>query len=177
VTERAPRGSAEGAPEGTGGNAAHESAAAAAWVEAFAEGWRAPRDADSFVDHFLPWLDPRVRMVQPMMPVFVGHEQFRHGFARPLFRMIPDLHGEVTDWAAHGDRLYIELVLRGTVGGRPVALHTVDRVSLGPDGRATERVAHMDPSPLGAAVATAPRAWPAFLRVQLRMLLNRRRLR
>jgi hypothetical protein len=153
------------------------SAAAAAWVEAFAEGWRAPRDADSFVDHFLLWLAPEVRLVQPMMPVFVGHEQFRHGFARPLFAMISDLHGEVADWAAHGDRIYIELVLRGTVGGRSVTLHTVDRVTLGPDGRATERVAHMDPFPLVAAVATAPRAWPAFVRAQLRMLLNRRRPR
>jgi SnoaL-like domain len=156
------------------------SAAAAAWVEAFAEGWRAPRDADSFVDHFLPWLAPEIRLVQPQMPVLVGHEAFRRGFARPLFDLIPDLHGEVVDWAAHGDRVYIELVLRGTVGGpggRPVTLHTVDRVSLGADGRATERVAHMDPSPLAAAVATAPRAWPAFVRAQLRMLLNRRRLR
>jgi hypothetical protein len=156
------------------------SAAAQAWVEAFAEGWRAPRDADSFVDHFLPWLAPEIRMVQPMMPVFTGYEQFRHGFARPLFEMVPDLHGEVVDWAAHGDRVYIDLELRGTIagrGGRAVVLHTVDRVTLGPDGRATERVALMDPLPLVTAVATTPGAWPTFARVQLRQALNRRRFR
>jgi hypothetical protein len=158
-------------------NGASSETAAEAWVAAFTEGWRAPRDADSFVDHFIPWLDPDIRMVQPQMPVFVGYEQFREGFARPLFDLIPDLHGEVAGWAASGHRIYIELALRGTIAGRPVTLHTVDRITLGEDGRATERVAHLDPSPLVAAVAARPRAWPRFAKAQLRQLLNRRRYR
>jgi hypothetical protein len=61
--------------------------AARTWVEAFAEGWRAPADADSFADQ--------------------------------------------------------------------------------KDGVAIERVAYMDPTPLIAAIARTPRAWPRFVRQQL----------
>ena len=124
--------------------------------------------------HFEPWLDPDVRLVQPQMPVVTGHHAFREQFVRPLFGLIPDLHGTVEGWAARGDAIYIELRLAGTIGKRPVTMRTVDRVTLR-NGRAIERVAHVDPSPLLTAVALTPRMWPRMARLQLRNLLAMRR--
>jgi ketosteroid isomerase-like protein len=140
--------------------------AATAWVEAFAEGWRAPVGADAFADHFDRWLDPQVRLIQAQLPPVVGHAAFREQFARPLFALVPDLHGTVEGWASSGDTVYVELRLEGTLGGRPLTLRTCDRVKLR-DGLAVERVAYVDPIPLLRAVARTPRAWPRFIRQQL----------
>ena len=140
--------------------------AAGAFVRAFAEGWLAPIDADRLADHFERWLDPDVRLVQPQVPTVVGRRAFRERFARPLFELVPDLRGTVEGWAACGDRVYIELRLEGTVGKRTVTLRSCDRVTLC-DGRAVERIAHLDPTPLLRAVALTPRTWPRALRQQL----------
>ena len=150
-----------------------EQDAAAAWVEAFTEGWRDPVDADTFCDHFEPWFDPQVRMVQPQVPPTVGMRAFREDFVRPLFELVPDLHGTVEGWSASGDVIYIELRLEGTVGRRRFTMHTCDRVTLR-DGKAVERVAHLDATPLVLAVARTPRAWPQLLRIQLRNARRRR---
>lgn len=80
---------------------------------------------------------------------------------------MPDLRGTVEGWAARGNRLYVELVLHGTVGRRSVTMRTCDRITLGEDGRAMERVAHIDPTPLLWAVARTPRLWPAAVRRRL----------
>jgi hypothetical protein len=96
-----------------------------------------------------------------------------------LFALIPDLHGEVERWGSRGHTLYIELTLRGTLGGRPLSWRACDRVTLR-DGVATERESYLDPSPILAAVARSPRAWPRFLRIQARAALanvSRRRTR
>jgi hypothetical protein len=140
--------------------------AAEAFVEAFGDGWRAPGGADQLADHFEPWLDTGIRLVQPGFPSTVGRRAFRERFARPLFELIPDLHGTVEGWAVREDTVYIELRLQGTVGRRAVTLRSCDRVTLR-DGRALDRVAHLDPSPLLRAVAMSPRAWPRVLRQQL----------
>jgi hypothetical protein len=142
---------------------------AAAWVAMFGEGWAHPVDAEHFSDHFEPWFDPEVRMIQPNLRPIVGRKAFREQFARPLFDLIPDLHGTVEGWAASGQSVYIELRLEGTVGRRPSTMHTCDRVKLR-DGKAYERVAYLDPAPLLKAVAVSPRTWPKFLRSQLRSL-------
>jgi ketosteroid isomerase-like protein len=147
-------------------NATAADTAAQAWVEMFAEGWADPRDADSFSDHFDPWFDPEVRMIQPSVRPTVGRKAFREQFARPLFTLVPDLHGTVENWAATGDVIYIELRLEGTIGRRPFTLHTCDRIRLR-DGRAVERVAYLDPAPLLKAVARSPSAWPRFIRTQI----------
>jgi ketosteroid isomerase-like protein len=143
--------------------------AAATWVAVFAEGWAEPKDTDSFCDHFDPWLQPEVRMIQPSVRPVVGKRAFREEFARPLFELVPDLHGTVENWAAAGDVTYIELRLEGTVGGRPFTMHSCDRITLR-DGKAVERFAYLDATPLIKAVARSPRAWPKFLRTQLRSL-------
>ena len=154
-------------------------AAAEAWVRAFEAGWRDPAGPQAFADHFLPLIDPQIRMIQPQIPELVGHEAFRRDFVEPLFTMIPDLHGTVTGWAADGDVIWIDLVLEGTVGGRPVTLETVDRVTLR-DGLAIERRAFLDPNPLLAALLTRPRSWPRFARAQahqVHTLIKKRRSR
>jgi len=143
--------------------------AAQAWVEMFAEGWANPVDADTFSDHFDPWFQPEVRMIQPSVRTIVGKRAFREEFARPLFDLVPDLHGTVENWAAAGNLVYIELRLEGTIGRRPFTMHTCDRITLR-DGKAVERFAYLDATPLLKAVARSPRAWPRFLRTQLRNL-------
>jgi hypothetical protein len=148
---------------------AAESVAAAEWVEMFAEGWANPVDTDTFCDHFDPWFHDDVRMIQPSVRPTVGRKAFREEFARPLFTLVPDLHGIVENWSATGDVLYIELRLEGTVGRRRFTLHTCDRIKLH-EGNAVERVAYLDPAPLLKAVAASPRAWPRFIRTRLRSL-------
>jgi ketosteroid isomerase-like protein len=142
---------------------------AEAWVEMFAEGWANPVDADTFSDHFEPWFQPDVRMIQPSVRPIVGKRAFREEFARPLFELVPDLHGIVEGWAADGDTVYIELRLEGTIGRTPFTMHTCDRIKVR-DGKATERVAYLDATPLIKAVARSPRSWPRFVKTQLRSL-------
>jgi hypothetical protein len=142
---------------------------AAAWVEMFAEGWAKPVDADTFCDHFDPWFDPGVRMIQPSVRPTIGKRAFREEFARPLFDLVPDLHGTVENWAAAGDVIYIELRLEGSIGRRPFTIHSCDRIRLR-DGKAVERFAYLDSTPLVKAVLRSPRSWPKFIRTQLRSL-------
>ncbi len=145
---------------------------AAAFVEAFAAGWRAPTSMDAVTERFLPLMHPDVRLVQPQMPVVNGRHNFRRGMVEPLFTLVPDLHGEVLGWAAHDDVVFIELELSGTLGGRPIAFVSCDKITLR-DGLIAERIAYMDPAPLLAAALARPRAWPAAARMQLRTLRQR----
>jgi ketosteroid isomerase-like protein len=142
------------------------------WVRAFVEGWRAPTDAESFADHFDDLMTDDVRLIQPQVATAVGRRAFREQFARPVFELIPDLHATVHRWAADGDTVLIEFTLTGTLGRRPVSWDCVDRVTLR-DGLATERHAYFDPTPLLAAIATRPGAWPRFARLQARQVRRR----
>ena len=141
------------------------------WVEGFTEGWRAPEGPEAFSAHFRELLASDVRLIQPQLPTVVGHRAFEEQFVKPLFALIPDLRGDVERWAASADTLYIELTLRGKLAGRPLSWRVCDRITLR-DGVAVERESYFDPSPLIVAVATTPRAWPQFLRLQLRRLVN-----
>lgn len=147
------------------------------WVEAFADGWRAPTDAESFCDHFDPYLADAIRLVQPQLPEAVGRRAFREDFARPLFSLLSEVRGTVGTWASatqpNGDEvLFIELTIRARLAGRPVTLETVDRITLR-DGLAVERVATLDPLELLGAVVRSPRAWPRFARIQLGAMRRR----
>ncbi len=108
-------------------------------------------------------------MIQPSVRPTVGRRAFREEFARPLFELVPDLSGTVENWAVSGDTVYIELRLEGTVGGRRFTMDTCDRITLR-NGKAVERFAYLDAAPLIKAVAASPRAWPKFIRTQLRSL-------
>jgi hypothetical protein len=149
------------------------SATAETWVAGFAEGWRRPGGPDAFSAHFRKLLATDVRLIQPQLPTVVGHLAFKEGFVDPVFALIPDLHGDVERWAAYDDLLYIELTVSGTLGGRPVSWRVCDRVTLR-DGIAVERESYFDPTVLIGAVLKRPRAWPMFVRLQARQLLNRR---
>jgi ketosteroid isomerase-like protein len=142
------------------------------WVAGFAAGWAEPTDADSFADHFEPMMAEDIRLIQPQLPTTLGKKAFRERFARPLFELISEVHGTVESWAVSGDVVFVELTIRGRLSSRPVALRTVDRITLR-NGLAVERVATLDPLPLLQAVALTPRAWPRFARIQLARLVNR----
>jgi hypothetical protein len=144
---------------------------AAEWVQGFAEGWRAPTDADSFCDHFDPLLSDEMRLIQPQLPEAVGRHAFREEFARPLFSLLHEIRGTVESWAsrAEGDDevVFIQLTIQAKLaGGRPVALHTIDKITLR-SGVAVERVASLDPLELLGGIALSPRSWPTFLRARL----------
>ena len=146
------------------------------WVAAFAEGWRAPRGPEQFAQHVRAWLSPEIRLIQPQLPVAVGHRAFEDQFVRPLFALMPDIRGDVERWADRGETLYIELTLHATLGGRPLSWRVCDRVTLR-DGVAIDRESYFDPTPLLATLARAPRAWPRFLRVQATRLASHLRER
>jgi ketosteroid isomerase-like protein len=152
-------------------NATVPDSSAQEWVAGFTEGWRAPSGPEAFAAHFADLLSSDVRLIQPQLPTVIGHHAFEEQFVKPLFTLIPDLHGDVERWAARGDTIYVELTLRGKLAGRPLRLRVCDRVILR-DGVAIERESYFDPAPLIIAVMTTPRAWPQFLRLQARKLAN-----
>ena len=137
-------------------------AVAADFVRRFAEYWRAP--TPQRLDMLLA---ERVRLVAPMTPVTQTLEEGRRAFAG-LFKLIPDLTGEVHRWGATADGVLIEFTLSGTAGGGPISWHAVDRIAIGADGLATERISYFDSAPIALTALRRPRAWPAFLRSRLR---------
>jgi len=75
----------------------------------------------------------------------------------PLFKAIPDLTGTLRRWGQTDDGVFIELTLRGHLGGRPVEWTVVDRIIL-EDGKIRERRSYFDSVPLLRALALRPRA-------------------
>jgi ketosteroid isomerase-like protein len=136
-----------------------------AWVAAFIEGWQAPASADAFADHFEAWFDPHIRLIQPQLGTLVGRQAFRNRFARPLFTLIPDLHGQVERFAVGLDSAYVELRLYGTLGGRPITWRVCDRATLR-DGVVIERESYFNPLPLMLAILARPSSWPAVARAR-----------
>ncbi len=137
------------------------------FVEAFAEGWRAPADADTLTDFFEPWLHPDYRFTQPLIHSSgAGPAAFRETFARPLFQVFSEMRGTVESWAHRGDEVFIALRLEVRIGRRRATLRVCDRLTL-VDGRAAERFTYADMLPLLPAIARTPRLWGRVLRWQL----------
>jgi hypothetical protein len=137
-------------------------AGAADFAARFADYWRAPTPAG-----LSSVLAERVRLVAPMTPVTETLSEGQEVFAG-LFELIPDLTGEMHRWGATEDGVMIEFTLSGSIGGKRIAWHAVDRFVIGEDGLATERVNYFDSMPVVLAAATRPRAWFVFLRNRLR---------
>jgi ketosteroid isomerase-like protein len=143
--------------------------AAAEFVERFAASWAAPTVAS----HSALWHDDIV-LIQPLMPKAVGRRACEEGFAR-LFALIPDLHATVHRWAAADpDVVFIEFMLAGTFGGRPIEWDAVDRFVLR-DGLALERVSYFDSMPLAIEMALRPRGWRQFSGAGFRPQVSRLR--
>ncbi|HEY2334673.1 MAG TPA: nuclear transport factor 2 family protein [Solirubrobacterales bacterium] len=142
---------------------AHE-AAAADFARRFSEYWQAPTPQG--LDTVLA---ERVRLVTPMMPVTHTLGEGQRAFAE-LFELISGMTAEVHRWGATPDGVLIEFTISGVAGGKPISWGAIDRFVLGEDGLATERVSYFDSGPIAIAVATRPRAWPAFLRSRLRQM-------
>ena len=144
----------------------------AEFVEFFADGWRTgATEPERFFEHFSGRLAADAAMIQPFSRVARGPRGLRELF-EPLFRVIPDLRGDVVRWGATEDGVLIELALRGTLGGRPVQWTTVDRIILR-DGLIDERRAYFDPLPLLRALLSRP---AASLKL-LGMMLSRKETR
>jgi hypothetical protein len=136
---------------------------AAAFVERFATAW-----ADPAPERLNALLQPDVRLVQPLEGEVRGHDGTTAMWGR-TFGLIPDLRGEVLDWAERGEFLVVSLRLHGTLGGRRVEWVTSDHIRL-EDGLVRERIAHFDPLPLVLALLRAPRVWPRYAALQLRRM-------
>jgi hypothetical protein len=139
-------------------------------VQQFAAGWRAP--------HPHAWDDllaTDVELTQPLLADGRGIAVWQGEVAR-LLAFIPDVHGEVLDWAGRGDTLFIDLELRGTAGGRPLSFRAVDRLTIGAAGTVVRRESFFDPTSLSATVVRRPRAWLRWWRSGLGPLLWRRRV-
>jgi ketosteroid isomerase-like protein len=136
---------------------------AQAFVRRFEQAWREGRQG---LRDFEAVTAPNVVLTQPLTPAGRGIADF-HAQFDAIFDAMPDLRGEVLAWGATADGVLIDLALRGTLGGRPVELHTCDRIVLR-DGVMVERHARMDPLPLIKAVALSPRTALALARARLR---------
>jgi hypothetical protein len=127
------------------------------FVDFFADGWKlGARDAEAFFRHFGPRMHPNTVLIQPIAPPARGPGALQQLFV-PLFQAIPDLVGELKRWGETADGVFIELTLRGRLGGRPVEWTVVDRIIL-EDSLIRERRSYFDPAPLLKALALRPRA-------------------
>lgn len=151
------------------------SEAALRWIQRFTENWANPQP-DRWLEQYRDLLDPQVRLIQPLAPPAQGFDEFKTLFDG-IFALIPDLRGKVERWSATGDEVYIELTLSGTLGGKPIAWRACDRCTMR-DGLVVERESYWDPTPVLAAAALRPKAWPDLVRsgtatTTLRGLLSR----
>jgi hypothetical protein len=138
-----------------------ETERAADFVRRFSEFWSAPAP-----DRLGTLLADDVRLIAPMTPATDTLEQGERAFAT-IFALVPDLTGEVNSWGATEAGVMIDITLSGSAGGSPISWRAVDRITIGADGLASERVSHFDSLPLILTVARRPRVWPGFLRSRL----------
>jgi len=144
----------------------------AEFVEFFADGWRTgATEEEPFFEHFSGRLTADAALIQPFSRVARGPRGLRQLF-QPVFRVMPDLRGEVVRWGATKDGVLIELALRGTLGGRAVMWTAVDRIILR-NGLIVERRSYFDPLPLLGALLSRP---VASLKL-LAMMVSRKEIR
>lgn len=106
-----------------------------------------------------------VELIQPLVPTARGREAW-DGQIQDVLELVPDLTGTVQNWSGHGNTLFIELTLAGTLGGKPVSWNLVDVLTLSGD-RVSRRVSYFDSAPLGLTVLRRPRSWRSAWRAGL----------
>lgn len=134
----------------------------AEFVERFAAFWRAPSPGGLDV-----LLAPRVRLVAPLTPTTETLADGKRAFAG-LLELAPDLTADVHRWGPTDAGVLIEFTLSGSASGAALSWPAVDRIALGGDGLATERISYFDSLPLVLTALRHPRTWSGFLRNQLR---------
>ena len=109
-----------------------------------------------------------VRLVAPMTPVTHTLADGERAFSA-IFDLIPDLTAEVHGWGATDSGVLIDFTLSGSAGGAPISWRAVDRIEIGEDGLATERVSLLRlaaadprhrPPPARLAGVRAQPPWP-----------------
>lgn len=103
-------------------------AAAARWVEGFAERW-APLDPEALRE----LMHPDTQNLIPPMTTPADAEGVVAHF-RALAARLPDLSLTVERWAVAGDAVFVEWRGRASVAGKPIEWRGIDRVLLR-DGR------------------------------------------
>ena len=119
----------------------------------FAETWANPN-----IDRFMALLHHDVHLTQPLSPPIVGKPAARREFEL-MFRLFPDLRGEVDHWAADGDHLMIAWRLRTTIGRDLYEWRIADHLRV-EDGLIIERDALYDSIALMTKILrSGPSAW------------------
>ncbi|HEX4357524.1 MAG TPA: nuclear transport factor 2 family protein [Pseudonocardia sp.] len=131
------------------------------FVRRFGEVWAAPSP-----ERLNSLVHPDAVFVQPIEREVHGHAEAA-AFWRRLFRLVPDLRGEIVSWGHRGAVVYIEVRLTGTLGGRPIEWTSLDRIQLDA-GKVRHRGANFDPLPLIGAIALRPKALALFLLTRVR---------
>jgi hypothetical protein len=134
---------------------------AAEFAARFADFWSAPAP-----ERLAEILAEKTRLVAPLTPTTSTLAGAERAFAG-IFGLVPDLRGEVHCWGPTDTGVLINFTLRGNVRGKPIAWTAVDRIAIGEDGLATERISYFDSLPLVLTLARRPLAWPAFARSRL----------
>ncbi|HEX4251022.1 MAG TPA: nuclear transport factor 2 family protein [Pseudonocardia sp.] len=131
------------------------------FVRRFGEVWAAPTP-----ERLNTLVHPDVVFVQPVEPEVHGQTEAAAFWGR-LFRLVPDLRGEIISWGHRNGVVYVELRMSGTLAGRPVGWTTLDRIHL-EAGKVRHRTANFDPLPLLLANAWRPKALALFLWTRFR---------
>ncbi len=138
-------------------------------VDLFAAGWRAPQPH--------AWdrlMADDVELEQPLLRNGRGIALW-HDEVRRLLQLLPDLEGEVLDWAGRGDSLFIRLRLTASAAGKPVVFEAVDHLMLSEDGLVTRRISSFDPLPMSLLLLRRPRIWLRWWRSGVGPWTGRRR--
>ena len=135
--------------------AAPSAEAVLAWVRAFAEGWRAPASAEAFADHFEPWFDPHIRLIQPQT-ADPGWPPGLPGTLRPATVRAHPRPGRAGGTLRDRRRLRLHRADATRHPRRgPIAWRVCDRATLR-EGLVVERESYFDPTPLLRAILTPP---------------------
>ena len=122
-------------------------------ARAFARTWANPN-----IDRFMELFHRDVRLTQPLSPLIVGKSAARREFER-MFRLFPDLHGEVDHWGAERDHVMIAWRLRTTIGRGIYEWRIADHLRV-EDGLIIERDALYDSIALMTRILrSGPSAW------------------
>ena len=129
------------------------------WVARFDELWR---DGAINAYEFMTLLSQDIKLVAPGLRPTKGRKAGFEAFEK-AFAVFPDLTGELIEWSANDNVLFIEMSFTATVGRKQIKWYNVDRFKF-ENGVAVERVAYFDQSALQRAFLGSPAGWLHLIR-------------